>query len=193
MSLSSETAICSNALLLLGADPITSFTDGTKGALLSSAFWPQVRDKVLRSHPWNVATTRVQLAPESTAPAFDYAYSFLLPSDCLRIIAVGTTDDNIFFKAENGRILMDEAVCDLVYVTRLEDVTKYDALLTDAMVASMAAVLAYPITKSQENQQAMQQAAEWTLKHARAVNGQEDTGDDFTDFPLISVRGRAAP
>lgn len=193
MPATSEVQICSNALMLLGADPIASFTDGTTGATLSSNLWPIVRDKVLRSHPWNCATKRIALAPEATAPAFDYAYSFLLPDDWLRTLAVGKTDDNTYFKMENGRILMDGTVCYLTYVFRQEDVTKYDALLTEALQWSMAAEMAYPLTRAVETQQAMLKQEEWVMKRARAVNGTEDTGDDYTDYPLISSRGRTLP
>lgn len=179
--------------MLLGADPIASFTDGTTGATLSSNLWPIVRDKVLRSHPWNCAKRRVILAPETTGPAFDWAYSFVLPGDWLRTISVGEKDENVRFEMEDGRILMDEAICKLVYVYRNEDVPTYDALLTEGLQWAMAAALAYPITRARDTQDAMVKMEEWALKRARAVNGTEDTGDDYTDYPLISSRGRTTP
>ncbi|KAK6697243.1 hypothetical protein SNK04_014161 [Fusarium graminearum] len=55
--------ICSNALLSLGAQPISSFDEAGGAAQLDRAIaglHPQVRKAVLRSHPWNCAIRRVQ-------------------------------------------------------------------------------------------------------------------------------------
>lgn len=177
-------------MLLLGAEPISSFTEESEnsGALLCANLWDTIRQSVLRSHPWNCATKRVTLAPEVTAPAFDWGYSFLLPGDWLRTLAVGQIGESIEYQIENNRILMDDALCYLRYVFDQTDVTKYDAMLTLAMTSGMAAVLAYPITKSGSQQEAMVKLHEFHLKQARSVNGQEDTPEEFGDFPILSVR-----
>lgn len=186
----SDVQICSNALLLLGAEPISSFTEESEntGALLCANLWDTVRQSVLRSHPWNCATKRVVLAPETTAPAYDWGYSFLLPGDWLRTLSVGQIGESIEYQTEDNRILMDDAVCYLRYVFDQEDVPKYDSMLALAMTSAMAATLAYPITKSASQQEAMVKLHEFHLKRARAVNGQEDTPEEFGDFPVLSAR-----
>lgn len=190
MSASSEVQICSNALLMLGASPISSFTEEGVGVTLSSNLWPMVRDAVLRSHPWNVATKRVTLAYEAVTPAFDWAYSYLLPADCLRVLSMGLDYDIVSYQVENGRIYTDDSPLYLRYITQLTDVTKYDALLTLAMTSGMAAALAYPITKSQTQQKAMNEIHLHNLKIARAVNGMEDPPDEIAiDSPRIAIRG----
>ena len=77
------TSICSNALLMLGAQTVASTSDGTDRSTLAANLYESARDSVLRSHPWNCATKRVVLAPDSAAPAFGYAAQFALPSDFL--------------------------------------------------------------------------------------------------------------
>ena len=45
--------LCNSALDKVGQGAITSLSDGTKSAKLCNRNWPLVRDRVLRSHPWN--------------------------------------------------------------------------------------------------------------------------------------------
>jgi len=189
MAATSDVQICSNALLLLGANPIASFDEDGAGARLSANLWALVRDTVLRSHPWNCATKRVALAPATPGPAFDWAYQFLLPGGWLRTMSVGLAGDTPEYEMSDGYILMDSPICYLRYVYSLVDVTRYESLLTMAMVAGMAANMAYPITKSQSQQDAMVKLYQFHLKQARSVNGMEDTPEDFGDSPLITVRG----
>lgn len=190
MAASSGIQICSNGLLLIGARPISSFDDEGDPALLCSNLWPTVRDAVLRSHPWNCAMKRVALAPAVAAPDFDWSYKFQLPGDFLRAWVVGRDSESPAWQIEDGHIVMDEAICYLRYVQMLTDVTKYDSLLTLAMTSGMAAVLAYPITKSQSQQDAMIKLHQFHLKTARTVDGMEGTGEDGEVSALIAARGQ---
>lgn len=189
MSATSEIQICSNALLLIGSRTISSFADEGDPTTICSNLWPTVRDAVLRSHPWNSAMKRVALAPDATAPAFDWAYRFQLPGDYLRAWTVGSDGESPDWNIEDGYILMDDAICYLRYIRQLIDVTKYDSMLTLAMTSGMAAVLAYPLTKSQSNQEAMVKLHQFHLKQARTVDGMEGTGEEGQVSELIRVRG----
>ncbi|EBA0378294.1 hypothetical protein FIX59_23640, partial [Salmonella enterica] len=66
--MTSSVSICSNALLALGAHPINDFDEDTDHARLCANLYPTVRNKLLRSHPWNCAIKRVVLSPVSAAP-----------------------------------------------------------------------------------------------------------------------------
>lgn len=191
MAASSEVQICSNGLLLIGSRPISAFTDDGDGALLCSNLWPTVRDAVLRSHPWNCAMKRVALAHDVTAPAFDWAFRFQIPGDCLRVWTIGQDDESPLWDVEDGYIVQDDSICYLRYVRQLTDVARYDAMLTLALTSGMAAALAYPITKSQTNQKAMIELHQFHLKQARTIDGTEGTGEVATEIPsLIAARAR---
>jgi hypothetical protein len=104
---------------------------------------------------------------------------------------VGLDEDTPEWEVENGYILMDDSICYLRYIQQLTDVTKYDSMLTLAMTSGMAAALAYPITKSQTQQDAMVKLHQFHLKQARTADGQEGTGEVSMDSPLIAARGRS--
>ena len=184
----SEVEICRNAILLLGDTEISSFNDEGDRVTLVANLWPNARDAVLRSHPWNCATKRVALAAEATAPDFDWTASFLLPGDWLRTLSVGQRDETPEYEMENGRILMDDTVCYLRYIFRNENVASYDALLVATLEAYMAMLIAYPITKSASVQERMASLYEGQIKRAKSIDGQEQPPEDFGDSPLLAAR-----
>lgn len=189
MSLSAV-GICSNALQLLGDSPIASFaTSEGKRAVTCANLWPQVRDFILRRHVWSCTRARIVLAPEATEPPFDWGYSFLLPADCMRLIQVGQRGVTIEHEVTGRRVLADTTVLYLVYQQRVEDPSQWDAAMTDAAVAEMAARLAYPITQSASMAELKRREADAAMKLAKAISGQDNPPEDWGDSPFIDVRG----
>lgn len=78
--------ICNSALSMVGAASIMSLTDNSREARVCNLQYDSNRRDELRKHYWNFALKRIVLAPDSAAPAFDFAYQFTLPSDCLRVV-----------------------------------------------------------------------------------------------------------
>lgn len=193
--MATEVSISSNALLRLGADPISSFdeADNTgsniERARLASNLWPTVRRAVLRGHPWNVATKRVLLSPDLTPPAFGFANRFLRPSDWLRTIAVGPDEsDRVNYRTEGEYILCDDATFHLVYIFDNVNPTTYDASLVAAMELGMCAALAYPVTKSTSLAEALAGELRLMLRDARTLDAQDDPAETLGDFPLYRSR-----
>lgn len=186
--MASEVSICSNALLLLGAQTINSLAETSDRALIASNLWPQTRNSVLRSHPWNCCIQRVQLAPDETAPAFDWAYQFTLPSDYLKALSVGEAGCEVEFRIEGRKLLSDENPCLLRYVSRNLAVGSWDDMLVQAMTLTMAAEMAYAITQSSSLRDSMREKLEMHMRRARAVDGQEDTPETVGDSPLLQAR-----
>lgn len=181
-------SICSNALLMLGDNPIADFNEGTDKARLASNLWPMARDYVLRRHSWNCAIKRVVLAPDVVAPAFDYTSAFTLPGDCLRILSVGQEGERPRYRLENGKLLMDGTALHLRYVFRNDNPATWDALLVFAMTRVMRALFAYPITQSGSLEQLIESELTVTLREARAVDGLEDEPEAFDHSPLLEAR-----
>ena len=147
--MSSKVDLANEALLLLGANTITSFTDNDSNAVLVNRFWPSERDSVLRSHRWNCAVTTANLASLADTPIIDWEYKFTLPTDpyCLRVLDVRTVTGDIKLDHEvQGReLLTEESTVDITYIQRLEDTSLYDPLLYQALVFRMAWKLSFPI------------------------------------------------
>lgn len=185
--MATDVSICSNALVMLGAAPIASFTEGTTSAKVASNLYADQKRSFLRAHPWNAAITRVQLAPLGDAPAFGWRSAFLLPNDCVRVLYVGFGDIDIEHKVEGRKVLADTTGIDLSYITNLA-VDLWDAHMVEAMTLKMAGAMCYAITKSASLTDAWMAAAERKIREAKTVDGQEGTPDGIDDSPLMSSR-----
>lgn len=184
----SAVSICSNALLELGAQPISSLTEANDRARIAANLYETVRDSVLRSHPWNCAIKRVVLAPESEAPAFDFSAYFLLPGDHLRTLQVGEDGTRPAYRVESGKIAAHGTVLPLRYIWRNTSEASWDAMLVEAMQFAMAARMAYGITKSASMAELREGLLRDHMKRCRAVDGQEDPPETMGDTPLLNAR-----
>jgi hypothetical protein len=93
--MTTDVDIVNAALIRLGERTITSLADPVKPAQLASAIYAELRDGLLRAHPWNFAIVGTPLAiPAEPRPDGSSAAAFLLPDGaggaarCLRLLAV---------------------------------------------------------------------------------------------------------
>jgi hypothetical protein len=180
--------MCSNALLMVGAQTINSFTDNSERAKQCANLYPTVRDYVISAHPWNCAIKRVVLSPNTTAPAFDWAYQFTLPGDFMRLLAVGEAGMEDDFNIEGGNILSDASILYLRYIYQNTNESTYTPLLVMAITQAMRQTLAYPVTQSSSLEQLIDQAIEPFLKKARAVDSMDQPPQTVGDFRLLNSR-----
>lgn len=166
-----QISICNSALIKVGADRISSITQDTRSAVLLNAIWDQVRDAVLRAHPWNFAIKRVTLNPTGTAPEYEYDYAFDLPNDCLRVLEHQYND--VDFIVENGQILTDEATFPCRYIYRNDDPSDWDACFAEALSWRLARELAYAITQSSTLADQCEKSYMKALAEARSMDGTE--------------------
>lgn len=190
-------AICSNALIRLGSDPISDFSEGdATGANLERAriaanLWPTVRRQVLMGHSWNGCLKRVLLSPMAEPPAFGWGKQFALPGDWLRHHQVGLDDVPLEYRTEGRKILCNEDQLPLLYVWDNPNAADYGAALVGALEFAMQAAMAYPITKSTSLADSLKADLQDVLRFARAA----DSADDPTPTlggPGAVVRSRYA-
>lgn len=184
----SPVSICSNALLMLGAQPINDFTEKNDRARLVSNLYDGVRDSLLREHIWSCAVKRVLLAPDTDSPPFDYQYSFTLPADFMRVISIGEDGEMPDYKIEGRQLLANVKSLKLRYVFQNTDVTTYDSILINLLELAMAAKIAYAITQSTSMAQYRLQEYQLALRTAKAINGQEYPPQTFGESPLLQAR-----
>lgn len=182
----SAVGICSNALLLLGAQSISSFVEDNDRALLASNLYPTIKDATLRAHPWNCAVKRVALAPDAAAPAFDFSYQFSLPHDWLRTLQVGEYGREDVYRSEGRKLLAD---VNPLYLRYIADVSEgdFDTQLVQVLTLQMAAAMAYPITKSAALSESLLRQASLALKQAQAIDGQDDPPETLGDERLYGA------
>lgn len=172
-----QVSICNSALVKVGADLISSISQDTRSANLLNALWDQVRDSVLRAHPWNFAIKRATLAPTANTPEFEYTYEFDVPSDCLRVLDIYSevSPGSIEFVVENSKILCEEEEIDVTYIYRNENMESWDSCFAEAMAWRLAREIAYGLTQSAALVTVCEEGYRRSLAEARSMDGTEGT------------------
>lgn len=188
--MTSSVSVCSNALIMLGGTPFSSFDEPKPHVRAAANLYASVRDDVLRLHPWNCVTSRVILAPLATPPSFDFNYQFQLPGDWMRTLQVGRKGDPIPFRTEGMRLLADVTALPLVYCYRNEIEDTWSTNLIHVMELAMAAKLAYLVTSSTSVRDSYRDEFARELKVAKAIDGQDDPPEEFESGTFLESRGR---
>lgn len=175
----SSVSVCSNALVMLGGAPFSSFDEAKPHVRVAANLYPTVRDGVLRMHSWNCATDRVILAPMASAPAFDFDHQFQLPGDWLRTLQVGYQGKPIPFRSERRRLLANTTALPLVYCFRNTNEDTWSTNLIHVMELAMAAKMAYAVTSSTSVRDSYRDEFARELKVAKTIDGQDDPPEEF--------------
>ena len=200
--MASTVDIANFALNNLGASNITSLDENSKAARVVNQRYESVRDAVFRAHPWNCLINRASLAQETTTPAFGYTYQYALPTDpfCLRVLefsngSLSYPQDNItnntggpVFVIEGRKLLTDEGSAQIKYIGRITDTQLYDASLTEALAARLAAEICYAITGSTSMVQIQTSLYEAKINEARFNDATEGATQRLEASDFIESR-----
>ena len=182
--MASIVGICNGALNQLGATTILSLSEDSKNARLCNSRYTQVRDALFRSHPWNCLQKRIQIAADTTAPAWGFSFAYTLPADCLRLLKILDYDSN--YKVEGRKILSNTSSMKILYVARVTDPNEYDELLRETLSASLGADIAFGVTSNNQTASNMYNLFKEKLRDARFVDSTEGQNID-SDLGMSDV------
>jgi hypothetical protein len=185
----SAIALCSRALLKLGAAGIASFEEGTAEAELAANLYPPARDALLSAHPWNFATGQARLPRLAAEPLADYEYAYQLPADFLRALSAGPDGSGrgLDYRIAERRLHTGADSVILTYIFR-PDETSFPPFFDAALIARLAAEFCLPLTESTTRAEALARLADAEFRRARLIDAQEETPQRVEDFSLIEVR-----
>jgi len=88
--MASDIDMSSNALLLVGDSPISSFTEPGAGAQAAANLYPDTYKRVLSEHPWTFALKEQRLNKLSQTPDTftNYQFAYQIPNDLIRLWAI---------------------------------------------------------------------------------------------------------
>ncbi len=153
-----KTGVANLAIRKIGANRISSFTDGSRESDLMLDLYDPIRDEFLEAFPWSCATTTVpvqtlSIVPYSGVEGLTIAYA--LPNDFIRPIAVsniGATFKFESFKSEDNTmtrvLLSDMANLQLKYVFRNDDPSSYSPSMVTALATRLGAEIGFNIAQS---------------------------------------------
>lgn len=195
MAVTSTTAnspidICARALILIGADPITSFDENTTEALVASNMYEDVARASLVNSRWRFATNQALLNLLSAIPTGRYDRAYQLPADLLMLHAVTVGDLPIEYQIYGSKVFADTdpsdiAVADYTFRANEQDWPSYFTL---AVEYSLAVVFATSIARDSTLATLMQGQARESMAKARSLDSQQQTSRKLTTSRFIAER-----
>lgn len=185
----SDVALCSRALIRLGAVPIASFDDGTAESEIASALFAPVRDSLLSAYSWSFATGQVALTLLETPPVADYQNAFQLPADYLRALSAGAGGRGRGLNYRIARNVLHSNADDitLTYIFRPEE-EEFPPYFDSVLIARLSAEFCIPVTESTSRAEALYRIADIEFQRARQIDAQQDSPLQIEDFSLIRAR-----
>ncbi len=169
----SETSIANAALTLLGERRVNSLDESSKTAKILKERFDEVRDEVLRGHPWNFATKRASLAANATSPEWGFDNAFDLPTDCLRVLEL-ENPAKYPYRIEGRQIVTDLGTpLNLEYTSQITDPTMMDVMFRQAFAAALAADVAEAITGTTTKVEELIAIRNAKMKASKTPDGQE--------------------
>lgn len=184
-----EVSICNSALIKLGADQITSLSDESKEAVLCNAQYAKIRDMLLYSHPWNFATTRVELTTNANESAWGGLNEFELPADYLRVIDLDFQNyPDYEWYVEGGLLYVSADTVNIKYIAQVTDPTLFSAGFVELLAMALANEISYALTQSATIKQGIQAEYARMLADMRSFDSQEGTALRVTNEKFLRVR-----
>lgn len=184
-----DIGLCSRALVRLGANPITSFNDGTAESEIAGALFAPIRDALLSAYPWTFATGQVALTKLATDPVADYQNAFQLPNDFLRAISAGGGQKGrgANYRITHGELHSNYEDITLSYIFRPAE-EEFPPFFDLVLIARLSAEFCIPVTENTSRAEAFYRMAEQEYARARQIDAQQDSPNHLENFTLIDVR-----
>jgi len=182
--------ICSRALILIGAEPITSFDDDTSEALIASNMYEDVARSNLTSTRWRFATNQSVLNRLSAAPTGRFDAAYQLPAGTLLVHAVTVNDFQIEYNVYGSKVFCDAAAADQLiadYTYRAEE-QDWPSYFSICVEYAMAVVFATALARDQSLAALMDQQLQRAIAKAKSIDSQQQTTRKLVTSRFITNR-----
>jgi|TARA_R100000426_G_scaffold21283_1_gene18340 hypothetical protein len=185
--------IASRALIMIGSNPISSFTDDTTEALVTNNIYEEIIESTLCRARWRFATEQQQLSLLANAPTGRYEYAYQIPTSpqCLQIISITENDINIQYARYGDKIFVDghgsQSKLIMDYIFR-QDESEFPPYFRLAVEYKLASVFAGAIARDSAMVREFDNLAERQILIARNTESAETTTKKLATDRFINER-----
>lgn len=153
-----DVSICSRALVSLAARPISSFLESEGDtATVCANIYPGLRKGIMSQYPWRFLMRKAQLSRDAAAPIGEWEHSYIIPADALgqghAVFSDPTTKTSTQrFEVFGRRLYSDNEALLLDYKADVIE-AEWPPYFVEAMVAAVAAEIAFAVTDQQNVQE----------------------------------------
>jgi len=177
----------SNALLLIGDNPISSFDDPGAGAQAAANLYPQIKQRFLSYTPWSFALKqqRLNLLSEKPDSLTNWDSIYQLPTDLIRLWAIAPCADysiigDKLYTNSNTAILA-------TYIYDVDD-TALPVHAVKALEYMLASEFAISVTEDENKAQLYEQKGRDMMAQASTIDSQGRPQQAIIDSPFIDAR-----
>ena len=182
--MASKIDISSNALILIGDKPISSFSDPGAGAQAVSNIYDSTVRQLLSMHYWRFSMKKQKLNRLSQEPLNQYKFAFQLPSDFNIVYAVRPNCDYQIFQRF---VYSDQNDIDLDYGF-YPDEPDMPLYFTKALEYKLASDLAMSVVNDAQVAALQGQNHREALAHAMSIDSRSTPPVAIMDSPFTDVR-----
>tara|TARA_R100000541_G_scaffold9886_2_gene17713 strand:+ start:5423 stop:6010 length:588 start_codon:yes stop_codon:yes gene_type:complete len=169
--------IASRALVLIGAEPITSFESSSTEALVASNMYEDVVRSSLCIARWRFATEQAILNQITETPTGRFAIAHQLPSDLLMLHTVTVNDNRLGYTVYADKIFSDASTSDVLvadYTFRASEID-FPSYFALAVQYALAGVFATAIARDDSLALLMDGKGDRLMAKARNLDSQQQT------------------
>ena len=182
--------IASRALVLIGAEPITSFDSSSTEALVATNMYEDTVRAMLSTARWRFATEQAVLNQLSDAPTGRFDIAHQLPSNLLVLHSVTINDRLIDFTVYGDKVFSDSTTTDTLiadYTFRADEID-FPSYFSLALEYSLASIFATSIARDDNLMQLMETKANLLMAKARNIDAQQQTTRKLSTSRFITTR-----
>lgn len=179
----SSISIASNALILLGAEPISSFTEGSAPSTIAANLYETSYLSLLTNHRWGFATKKARLARLSSSPIDEYSYAFQLPQDLIYLSKATVVNYQVY----GDKLYCNDTDVYIDYTYRIDEdlLPSYFVKMLEFFLAAQFAV---SLTGDIEKGNYFSRMYMTELKRAKFADSTQTPPDEFIESPYLLVR-----
>lgn len=200
----SKLSICSDALIMLGASPLSSFSEGTDAAQICDRLYDNMLQQLLVKYPWSFTLKKTQLARLVDAPASEWTHAYALPADLIgsgaralfTTASPGASPQTTGWEVYSGQIFTDFNEVHIDYQVQ-PDETVMPSYFVQLVKYYTAWHIAEPVTDQITKAQYWQSVAVGApsdngrggaFREAVNIDGTTSPSNNILDFAIIEAR-----
>jgi len=169
--------ICSKALVLVGANTITSFSENTTESKVANQLYESTLENLLTRCRWRFATKQVQLSRKTNKPLGRYDAAYSLPSDVLIMNTISVNDNVIKYDRYKDELFCNASSTDVVIADYIFQPSESDfpPYFKSSLVFELASLFAGAIARNDALSTLYQRKAVAQLSVAKSLDSQAQT------------------
>tara|TARA_Y100001937_G_scaffold103551_1_gene142806 strand:+ start:604 stop:1191 length:588 start_codon:yes stop_codon:yes gene_type:complete len=182
--------IASRALVLIGAEPITSFDSGSNEAVVASNMYEDVIRASLSSARWRFATEQAVLNQLTDTPTGRFAIAHQLPADTIIVHTITVNDNLVDFTVYGDKVFSQQTSSDTLiadFTFRANENT-FPSYFTLAVEYSLASIFATSIARDDRLMNMIETKAQQLMAKAKNLDAQQQTTRRLSTRRFITDR-----